>query len=32
MEQNKERKTLSKKDVVKSFWRWTFFLPRQLQL
>lgn len=25
MEQNKERKTLSKKDVVKSFWRWTFF-------
>ena len=25
MEQNTERKTLSKKDVVKSFWRWTFF-------
>ena len=29
MEQNTERKTLSKKDVVKSFWRWTFF-SRQL--
>lgn len=25
MEQCKEKKILSKKDVVKSFWRWTFF-------
>lgn len=25
MEQQSTRKTLSKKDVVKSFWRWTFF-------
>ena len=25
MEQNSTRKTLTKKDVVKSFWRWTFF-------
>lgn len=25
MEQRSTRKTLSKKDVVKSFWRWTFF-------